>query len=220
MNNLQVTLNKANNLKAQLKKEVGGGSNRASLFETYGSVNDITAEVDISLGTFEAAELKKIMQTEIDNALVEHIKKLNYTTDFFNLKEAILKGNVVSGLSDLLCEISKTKNLLRNAEQVVLSVKNNRTKTIDEALALIFSEKQLTDNKKSSVQISLKIHSDLKKAQAEVKLLKKQLTTLEDEKFSLNNNHKINISLTGDTLELLGLDVPVENDVSSSDLPF
>lgn len=201
---MQVTLNKANNLKARLKKEVGGG--RESMFQSYGAVNDFTVEVEVPLNTPKQA-IDELFTSEIIEARKEYQKKLNYASDFVSLKESILQGNVASGLSGILSAIVKQKNLLKNAEQALVSMRDIKSKSPADAHSYIEAEKALIgENKKASVQIYLKIHTSLHEVQDLIKVLRKTLSDLEDQKFKINNEYKIDIDLSKDSMEFLGIE--------------
>lgn len=194
---MKLTLNKAGKCTKQLLKELN------------------TLKYKIEANAYTQIKYNKITDTnrEKTNLLVEQDEFENSLKnyhliefDIYNLKKTIDDKNNEVGINVILKNIDRTRELLDLYTELSVYTESQFLYP-DEAVDIM---KVDIDKMKNSEEIKDKVVSvskfknKLMMSEA-VKLYKKQISMLEDEKFEKNNSKNINIELSIVSKELLGL---------------
>jgi hypothetical protein len=209
MAQVKLTLNKANKVKVDITKFLTG--------EITKRLTEVKEEYLFSKK--DSTELDRISQRllEMIKASKEKLdSELKLASDFqkalFNLKGAIFKANIESGLSDILLKISQNElenkylsslSSLEQAHYGETSTSSDKIDLTSRQISSIISRKEevngLDYTKVSVVPLTKKETESL------LRNLKKQKDRLNDEKTRINNVTEITVDLEDGVIEYLGL---------------
>ncbi len=206
MPELTVTLNKAQKFLEKLKAALRKHNTQHSGWDEQG--HQFTNDVTVKYYHLDYAQFKASVEESRNKAKQQHTDYIALLYDVTTTKEALFKGNVLSGLSHVLNRIDimkKQKTMWEtlqknsNAESVVeFSAQTERFYTTN---VLKYKEGLCTGFSLSHV-----LYTD-KEIEQQLQQLSATINTLEDEKDRLNHSHKITLDLSHMALGLLGVHV-------------
>jgi hypothetical protein len=188
---MQVNLRKANAIQSEIRK----------------AINAVKTEVSVSVSEFTPDIEKAVTdaQTEFLNA-VKRKEQLNAV--LFEIRSAVGRANVQSGVSDLLAEVQNV-----DAKMTIFTTVSSATaaKTVDELKARVEKLKSTSSEQSArmavygerynNVETSVVSQSVLDKFKAEVKTLKRAKQDLQDK--LLNLNVATTIALSANSVSVL-----------------
>ena len=188
---MQVNLRKANAIQSEIRK----------------AINAVKTEVSVSVSEFTPDIEKAVTdaQTEFLNA-VKRKEQLNAV--LFEIRSAVGRANVQSGVSDLLAEVQNV-----DAKMAIFTTVSSATaaKTVDELKARVEKLKSTSSEQSArmavygerynNVETSVVSQSVLDKFKAEVKTLKRAKQDLQDK--LLNLNVATTIALSANSVSVL-----------------
>jgi hypothetical protein len=188
---MQVNLRKANAIQSEIRK----------------AINAVKTEVSVSVSEFTPDIEKAVTdaQTEFLNA-VKRKEQLNAV--LFEIRSAVGRANVQSGVSDLLAEVQNI-----DAKMAIFTTVSSATaaKTVDELKARVEKLKSTSSEQSArmavygerynNVETSVVSQSVLDKFKAEVKTLKRAKQDLQDK--LLNLNVATTIALSANSVSVL-----------------
>lgn len=209
MAQVKLTLNKANKVKVDITKFLTGEiSKRLTEVkeEHLFSKKDSTNLTDLSV---KLSEMVKVSKSKLD---VELKLASDFQKALFNLKGAIFKANIESGLSDILLKTSQneletkyisTLTSLEHNHYGETSVSADRIDLTSRQISSIISRKDEM-NGVDYTKISV-VPLTKKETESLLRNLKKQKDKLNDEKNRINNVTEITVDLEDGVIDYLGL---------------
>lgn len=209
MKQIKLTLNKANKVKVDITKFLTGEITKrlSDVKEDYLFSKKDSPELDRISGRL--LEMVKSSKDKLD-------QELKLASDFqkalFNLKGAIFKANIESGLSDILLKISQneleskyitTLTSLEQSHYGDTSISADRIDLTSRQISSIISRKDEV-NGADYTKISI-VPLTKKETESLLRELKKQKDRLNDEKTRVNNVTEITVELEDGVIEYLGL---------------
>jgi len=204
---MEMTLNKANKAIRVLNEALKdnnptGGS---GLYNTYNSTGCVTVSVS-------STKTEKYFMAEVEKKAKAYLEKFDRYSELLQdkntIKKELFKKNFECGLSDVLSEL----DLLNSQISLYKSIQKGMV-DCDGVLKQDINEGTFTcekdviskgDNPVQSISVSVILH-DSEVISSRIVTITKEINKLEDKKLFLNAEQKIDIELSNDAMDLLGL---------------
>ena len=204
----RVNLNKANKLMEKLKNLVKNfklESSQQGWMKTTDSLNNY---VTINYAYQGAEKMKDQIREATENGRRMFEEYFSLLRDQSNLKNALFKGNIESGVSKILSDLEDEKKYKSVWEKLQKSTNSNKSTEIQDDSILEYYTTQCKRHETLAISDAFLISRELYDQETLKKYIlncNKEINRLEDERDKLNHTFEIEICLSNTTKHLLGL---------------
>jgi hypothetical protein len=189
---MKLSLNRLHKYKTTLEKELPYSTVSLQRFYTVSLTDESNHSVRVATKFFEEQEKQLQRYTNLSN-------------DLAILKTLLFRANVESGLNDVLNQLPSVKSVLKCVKQwknqFSLFDNSNPTYGVNSVTATRLDELK-RGSSDGRVNLELITESEIQKRVIE---LNKQIRELEDKQDKINAEYTVEVELTNDTKEVLGL---------------
>lgn len=195
---MQLHLSDANRYRDQLKTS-------ASIRGKKGQASQIgTVEVTKFMSYEDNSELHDLLR-DMERTAKERASLLRlYEDDYYKLRQAIIKANRGAGIEDVLLRVEELNREKTRAEECLTQLQGESVYELDQLLQVRSKFRTADTSGYRTVQVYMAI-ADVKELEAKVKALTKELEQLRRQLNHLNATTVLEIELSAESCEKLGL---------------